>query len=253
MRLYYLDESEGKDYYVRSAFGINAEVWNDVFSKIKEWRKHIKDTYLVPMHSELHAYELLHGKGLLKLENGVSKRLTIEEGASILQEGLQLIENIAHNFPKNIELINVALKKSDYSDADIVSLERMQNRIQTSTKNAGKYAFCIFDEGKEMQITKFYRKALRYNPIPSHYGGWDTGKFTKNIPPDHIVGNPAFRRSKDDYFLQAVDFVAHAVLKKREIPTSRITKFKMDEYFDILDECLNKSASRYDKQGIVGK
>jgi hypothetical protein len=205
------------------------------------------------MHSELHAYELLHGKGMLKKENGISKRLSIEEGYQIFVDGLKLIETISTVYPKKIDVINVALPKSKFLDADVVSLERMQNRIHTSVSSANKYAFCIFDQGKEGQITKFYRKALVYNPIPSHFGGWDTGKRTKNIPPDRIVGNPAFRQSKDDYFLQAVDFVSHALLKKREIPTQRVIKFGMNTCFDVLDICLNKAASKYDSQGIVGK
>ena len=103
MRLYYLDESEGIDYYVRSALGIDAEVWKDVFSQIKDWRRQIKVKHNVPMHNELHAYELLHGKGLLKREAGVSKRLSIEEGLSIFCEGLTLIETISKKFSSKVE------------------------------------------------------------------------------------------------------------------------------------------------------
>ena len=39
MRLYYIDESEGPRYYVRSALGVDAERWNDLFGDIYEWRR----------------------------------------------------------------------------------------------------------------------------------------------------------------------------------------------------------------------
>lgn len=32
MRLYYIDESKGRRYYVRSALGVDAESWNDLIA-----------------------------------------------------------------------------------------------------------------------------------------------------------------------------------------------------------------------------
>lgn len=251
MRLYYLDESEGDQFYVRSAIGIDAEIWSEVFGHIKDWRKEVKRTYRIPMHKELHAYELLHAKGLLRYEKGKYSRITQDEGVNIFIQGLQLLENISGAFGSQFEVINISLKKSDFEKVDIISLEKMLNRIHSSAADVGRYVFCIFDEGKEGKITHFYRKALTHNPIPSQYGNWENGSRLKHIPPKRIVGNPAFRKSSDDYFLQVVDFVAHALLKKDEQPTERINKYKLNKSFDILDSCLNKKASKYDKQGVV--
>ena len=38
MRIYYIDESEGPRYYVRSALGVNAERWNGLHGRIQDWR-----------------------------------------------------------------------------------------------------------------------------------------------------------------------------------------------------------------------
>lgn len=38
MRRYYIDESEGPRYYVRSALGVDAERWNDLAHDIREWQ-----------------------------------------------------------------------------------------------------------------------------------------------------------------------------------------------------------------------
>ena len=64
MRIYYLDESEGPTHYVRSALGINAEVWSEVFQHVRSWRKELMTKYHIPLFVELHAYDLL---GLFQL------------------------------------------------------------------------------------------------------------------------------------------------------------------------------------------
>ena len=55
MRLYYIDESEGPRYYVRSALGVDAERWNDLAHDIREWRTELRDRYGIPVERELHA------------------------------------------------------------------------------------------------------------------------------------------------------------------------------------------------------
>ena len=55
MRLYYIDESEGPRFYVRTALGVDAERWNDLFHGVQEWRHELQDRYAVPADRELHA------------------------------------------------------------------------------------------------------------------------------------------------------------------------------------------------------
>jgi hypothetical protein len=253
VRLYYLDESEDANYYVRSALGVDAEVWSEVFSRIKDWRHQVKNKYRIPMHMELHAHDLLRGKGLPKFENGKYVQLCVDDGVAIFKNGLEQLERISKDFSKQVEVINICLSKKKYPNkTECYSLERILNRIQKSSEIVDRYVFCIFDQGKEKQITSAYRKALNRNPIPSKYGKWENGGLYKNIPPKRIVGNPAFRSSKDDYFLQMVDFVAHARLKRDTPPNERVLKYKINETFNILDSCLNRDASDNESQGVSG-
>ena len=55
MRLYYIDESEGPRCYVRTALGVDAEWWNDLFRRVQDWRQEIEQSYAVPTDRELHA------------------------------------------------------------------------------------------------------------------------------------------------------------------------------------------------------
>jgi len=194
---------------------------------------------------------LLHGKGNIVRKGKKHMGLSKEDGVKVFVGGLELIERIGNSFSGQFEVINTSLEKSKHPKADMVTIERIQNRINTSCKDQGRYAFLVFDEGKENRVTKVYRKALVFNPIPSKFDAWEDGQQWKNIPPKNIVGGPAFRSSKSDYFIQLADFVAHALLKKDEKPTKRVAKYSINKAFDILNLTLNKKASESDPKGVV--
>ena len=81
MRLYYIDESEGPRYYVRSALGVDAERWNDLFHDIHEWRQELRESRGIPTDRELHACDLLAGRGLL-VRNDKGRRAAHEAPGS---------------------------------------------------------------------------------------------------------------------------------------------------------------------------
>ena len=248
MRLYYIDESEGPRYYVRSALGVDAERWNDLSRDIHAWRLELGEQYGIPLERELHACDLLAGRGLLA--GGGSERLTPRQGAEVFLGGLRRIEDAAKSIG-GVEVINICLRKPDGKRHEQVSLDRLLNRINTSVKSAGRHAFLIFDEGKERMITRTYRRLKVHNPVPSRYELWEEGKRTRNIPVEKVIGGPAFRSSDGDYLLQMADFIAHALLKQEESPVPRVKSLGIGQAFSILDHALNRKASRQDPQGIV--
>ena len=80
MRLYYIDESEGPRYYVRSALGIDGERWNDLSEDIHAWRVELGERYGIPLTRELHASDLLAGRGMLAKNGDANERLTLPQG-----------------------------------------------------------------------------------------------------------------------------------------------------------------------------
>ena len=250
MRLYYIDESEGPTCYVRSALGVDAERWNDLFGDIQEWRRELQKRYGIPPDRELHACDLLAGRGMLARNGGVNERLTPRQGAEVFMDGLRRIEDSASNIG-DVEVINVCLRKPDVKAYEQVSLDRLLNRTNASVKAAGRHAFLIFDEGKERMITRAYRRLRIFNPVPSRYERWEEGERTRNIPVENVIGGPAFRSSDSDHLLQMADIVAHALLKQEEEPVPRVENLGIHDAFSILDKALNRRASRQDPQGIV--
>ena len=250
MRLYYIDESEGPRYYVRSALGVDGESWNQLFEDIHAWRVELRERYAIPLSRELHACDLLAGRGLLAKNGTNSQRISVEQGAQVFLEGLRRLEDAAGRIG-GIEVINVCLHKPESRRYEQASLDRLLNRINTSVTSANSHAFLIFDEGKEEMIARLYGRLKVRNHVPSRYDLWEDGEKTRNIPIEQVIGGPAFRNSKDDYLLQMADFVAHALLKQEEAPVPRVEDHGINGAFFILDKALNRQAARRDAQGVV--
>ena len=250
MRLYYIDESEGPTYYVRSALGVDAEQWNDLFAYIQEWRRVLRERYGIPPDRELHACDLLAGRGMLARNGEANERLSPDRGAEVFRDGLRRIEEAAVRIG-GVDVINVCLRKSEVNAYEKVSLDRLLNRINASVKAAGGHAFLIFDEGKEHMITRAYRRLRIFNPVPSRYERWEEGERTRNIPVENVIGGPTFRSSDGDHLLQMADLIAHAILKQEEEPIPRVETHGIHEAFSILDKAINRKASLRDPQGIV--
>ena len=258
MRLYYIDESEGPRYYVRAALGVDAERWNDLSHEIHAWRIELRDRHGIPIERELHACDLLAGRGKLARSGNADRRLSPEQGAEVFTEGLRRIENAARNIG-GVEVINVCLRKPDVRGYEHVSLDRLLNRINTSVSSANRHAFLIFDEGREQMVAQLYRRLRGRNHVPSRYDAWEDGERTKDIPIERIIGGPAFRDSASDCLLQMADLIAHALLKQEEEPSPRVCpvldtgveRLGIAQAFGILDRALNRRASRRDSQGVV--
>ena len=250
MRLYYIDESEGPRYYVRTALGVDAERWNDLHSRIRDWRLELRDRYAVPADRELHACDLLAGRGKLARVGNADRRLSPEHGAEIFTGGLRVIEDSARSIG-GVEVVNVCLHKPDVRGYERASLDRLLNRINTSVASANRHAFLIFDEGREEMVARLYRRLRSRNPVPSKYEMWEDGERTKDIPIERVIGGPAFRSSHSDHLLQMADLIAHALLKQEEEPSLTVKELSLHLAFGILDDALNRRASRRDPQGVV--
>ena len=171
MRLYYIDESEGPRYYVRTALGVDAERWNDLHNRVRDWRLELRDRYAVPTDRELHACDLLAGRGKLARIDGADRRLSPRHGAEIFTAGLRVVEGAARTIG-GVEIVNVCLHKPDVRGYERASLDRLLNRINSSVASANRHAFLIFDEGREEMVARLYRRLRSRNPVPSRYEAW---------------------------------------------------------------------------------
>ena len=190
MRLYYIDESEGPRYYVRSALGVDAESWNELFADIYAWRMDLRDRYGIPIARELHASDLLAGRGLLAQNGDTNERVSPRQGAEVFLGGLRRLEDAAKSIG-GVEVINVCLHKPESRRYEQTSLDRLLTRINTSVASAGRHSFLIFDEGREEMVSSLYRRLKVRNHVPSRYELWEDGEKTRNMPIERVIGGPA--------------------------------------------------------------
>ena len=250
MRLYYISGSEGPRCYVRSALGVDAERWNDLFRRIHNWRIELQFRYAVPIDRELHACDLPAGPGNPVRACGTGRGLAPKQGAEVLMGGLRVIERAALTIG-GVEVINVCLHKPDYRGYERVSLDRLLNRINTSAASDGRHAFLVFNERSEEMVRRLYHRLRIRNHVPSRYDVWADGQPTRDIPIERVIGGPAFRDPHSDHLLQMADLIAHALLIQEEESSLRMVRMGVRWPFRILDRALNRKASGQDPQGIV--
>ena len=229
---------------------MDAERWNALHQRVLDWRLELRERYAVPIDRELHACDLLAGRGKLAHDGNADHRLTPEQGVEIFTGGLRVIEDAARTIG-GVEVVTVCLRKPDVKGYERASLDRLLNRINSSVAAASRHAFLIFDEGREEMITRLYHRLRSRNPVPSRYEVWEDGERTRDIPIENVIGGPAFRSSHADCLLQMADLIAHALLKQEEQPSPRVERQGIARAFGILDRALNRKASRRDPQGVV--
>jgi hypothetical protein len=104
----------------------------------------------------------------------------------------------------------------------------------------------VADGIEDIAVRRLARKLRVYNPIPSHQGG------TYNVPIDHVVEDPFHRDSRNSYFTQMADVVAH-LLYRKEYPKGSLRKHGVDQFFLHIESLLLKEAAKKDPLGIVRK
>lgn len=273
--LVYVDESYDDDLFCLSAMIVKSTEWREAFKAVKAHRVQLRERYEIPLRKEIHARELVGGRGRLgPVELGKWERSRIFRGL------LQLVSSLP-----SARLFNVVLTASGEDDPQLKAWDRLLNRIDRTLKavedkertvrrklheavarHSPEFAdsaelrlqfqgraLIVADEGRNVEITRVMRKMNVHNPIPSAFGGWPEGAV-RNTPTERLIEDPVFRRSEGSYLLQLVDCVAFALLKKETEPTPNIKRYGIHKMFDeVLPAICIKAASKNDPLGIVRK
>ena len=277
-RFIYVDESYDDSKFCLSALAIRHSEWHESFRQLRNHRVDLKKNYGVLISKEIHARELVAGRGRLG-PNTIDKWTRSRIYLGVLR--------LAAALPRAM-LINVCLDKKAHSDPQMIAWDRLLNRVEKQMVVAEQdeirkrrelvqiitdtlpestvkdiesrlmmydpQAVVISDEGREHEITRAIRRMHVYNPIPSRYGAWSGGATTNNITLEHLIEDPFFKESHRSFFLQVVDCIVFSLLKREVTPTKNIAKYGIDSMFDqTLTGICHRPASRQDPLGIVRK
>lgn len=223
-------------YYVFSLLLVPEETWRDACDRLKAFRNRVRTAYGIRLREELHSVDLVAGRGDLGPQP-VGKW----ERSRVLSQHLQTIERLSE---LKCTVINACVDKTQARW--LWGVERALTRLQvTLEKTLGARAVLILDQGKDHIIRGLARRLAVYNPVPGRFGG------KVDVPLTRVLGDPLFADSRYDYFLQAADAVAFALLKREEPPTPNIAKYGIDRMFDTLDAVLCRVAHPEDPRGVI--
>ena len=235
--IYYIDESKANDKYIYTALGVPIKQWNHIFGRIQAFRQYINKQYGIQLYKELHATKFVNGRGQF------AKIVSKYQRSEIFK---MCLKTIAAEFETGIHTF------SSITDTPEKSLERIVTRIGNTARHNDYFALIFFDSGNEVSTQKNVRKMRAINYIPSKYGQWDSGSYTKNIPVERIVADSMFIDSSKDYMIQVADFVAYSVKTKYE-PSSNAKKYALEDSYLILEPIILKQATQSNEFGIVDK
>ncbi len=200
---------------------------------IRQHRRKMKQTDGILITKELDATEFVSGRGRLGPQD-VHKGRRCE----LFNETLAMVAAI----PK-IRIFNAIGARS----RETTLFERMMNRIHRTMETWNNRALIVHDEGKD--FTPLIRRMSVYNPVQSHFGAWEDGRPTKNIPTERIIEDIVFRKSHKSDLIQMADFCAYALLRS-EHPIPSKTKYGLDRSFDTIAPVCVKEAYRSDQRGF---
>lgn len=274
--LFYVDESYDSSRFCLSALALLHSNWRQCFAAVRNHRVHLKQAHGILLSKEIHARDLVSGRGRLG-----PQIVTKYQRSRILLDILRL----AGSMPKAF-LLNVCLDVRGLPDPQLTAWDRLLNRIERTmvefetrehlTRNRlsqvvqamlpiseadeiarrlqaySPRAIIISDEGRELEITRALRKMHVFNPIPSQFGIWRDGRRTANITIEHVIEDPVFKESHRSYFLQLVDCIAFALLKREVPPTPNVQRYGIHRMFDhAVSGICYRQASKKDPLGIV--
>jgi hypothetical protein len=234
----YIDESGDDDLIVYSALAVRDTEWKAAKNALIAMRKTMFDEWGIEMRKELHAWKFVSGRGRFLGGRDIKRGVRADLFRRVLRYG-------AHNLG-GVRLFNAVFPLGRSYDA----FEYLVNRINRTAQRWNSHIVLVVDEGKEVPITRMVRKMGVYNMIPSRLGLWAPGEPARNITTDWILEDPVFRDSASSYFIQFVDFCAFALLR-REAPTAKLKFYGVHRAFAELAPILERSATRYDVEGII--
>lgn len=237
---WYIDESHDSSTHVVCGVAVPALrpveggnwriVWRDCFDAAKEWRRRLADSTKIPADKELHAVKIASGRGAyLYGQSSFSKA----QARGVLKK---IVHSINFLPPSSFICSSVRPNTEHFGAKKLEAamtllFERMERQCMARRVNA----MCFFDQGHP-EYRALYRKAQKFLPRGSAFGGWPGGT-TRNIPLDMFFEDGNMKDSKHCLFTQIADVVAYSAFMKIKSEASTLTDWQKDlGYASLYDE-----------------
>ncbi|HDS74014.1 MAG TPA: DUF3800 domain-containing protein [Firmicutes bacterium] len=218
--------------------------WKEYLSALVEIRRNLRRVYGYPIRDELKGSELINPR-----DNEALRTLNRQKRTELYYDFLNSMTLRLNR----ARVLNVHVNKAQpkyHATTDSSNIEEWAwkcfiQRFENFLKKDGSQTGIIFaDDTNEVKIRRLLRTMRHYNPIPRKYGN------TYSAPVANIIEDPVMRDSKQSYFVQVSDMIAHSLYRKL-YPKGGYRRYNVDRLFDLVDPVLLKQASVTDSQGIV--
>jgi len=218
--------------------------WRDYLSALVDIRRDLRCTYGYPIRDELKGAELINPRN-----NSTLRTLNRQKRTELYYDFLNAIALRLNR----ARVLNVHVNKAQPRYNATVGSSNIEEwawkcfiqRFENFLRKDGNQTGIIFaDDTNEVKVRRLLRMMRHYNPIPNRYG------YSYSTPIVNIIEDPVMRDSKQSYFVQVSDMIAHSLYRKL-YPKGGYRRYNVDRLFDLVDPILLKQASVTDSQGIV--
>lgn len=249
----YFDESgdDGLVNYSSNIFILTAtymqdNVWEQNYSRFKNFRKFLKENYNIPIKEEFHTAHFFKDKDPYRKYN-----LTNLQRKEIVYWYAKAIGSL------NLEIINTIIDKTNIIRSDYKILANALTYTIQRIENTSNWKYIIISDKGRISIMKKTARALQsYNPILSNFN-----QNYYNVPIKNMIEDILEKESSESYFVQISDFVSYIVnlyykyyLKKENIPKRISSWLSLDDINNlmiILKNSFNLKASHSNEFGLV--
>jgi len=264
-RFYYIDESYDHRFFCLSALGVKVSSWKAAFEQVKRYRMELRGYLGIPLEAEIQARDLVSGRGRL------SERLVTKWWRSkILFELLSLAASLP-----DVHVVNVCIDRRERREAQLVAWRRMLNALNGLCEQAAlgesllqrsmasrpfelsphehvenmveslmgrvplraTRAILIADPSREAEVSRVTKRLSVRDMIQGEFELWREDVMG-HIPLTQSIEGVYFQKSARSHFIQLVDCIAYALLKKQTPPSRQIKKYGVDKAFD---KCIRKA------------
>ncbi len=180
--------------FVLTSIYMSADAWKINFDIIRAARKELKQKYGLHVSEEIHTKHLVRDKGMYRPYGWDDNTRR-----SILIDITKCIASL------NIKVVNTIIDKEKIKTADYQVLKNAltYNIQRIENDSSGKWHYIVItDEGRLAPMRKTAREIRAFNPIQSHYGGY------QNNPIRGLIEDIMSKESTESYFIQVCDFVS---------------------------------------------
>lgn len=258
MQIAYYDESgdDGYPNYSSPLFALSAVYlhylhWQETFDRLRGFRQHLRSAFGLPVQWEMHTRAFVLNKkpyGVLRLSEA-DRQLILDDYCDLIASLDVRIVNVVIAKPRitspNYQVLDTALK---------YSVQRIENDLNPAQHPEAKFLI-VTDPGRVGKMRSTTRRIQRVNYIPSRFGPTPYRREIRSL-----IEDPLPKDSKESYFVQMADLVAHIVYLYVALDEPGValhgrtpdfvTRAKVRDWLHRLSPSLNLAASGKDPFGV---